>query len=202
MIRRRALLGSLVLVSLLFLGATVDIRVVEQWTAPTAKAETFGKLLVVAITDDRETRNRFEDKFVSHLRGRGIHGVTSHSIVPDLQVIEDIHAVIDRIQELEIDGAISIRLAPLDARTEADWSAAWREEAEAEGTLRELIEATLPVVETKAKKYGVEVALWGTMERSRIWAGRTGSYKRKQLSKGAGGFVQNVMQALKDARLF
>ncbi len=49
--------------------------------------------------------------------------------------------------------------------------------------------------------YGVEVALWDTQARSRIWAARTNAYTRKQLKKAGGEFVQLVMGALKIAGL-
>jgi hypothetical protein len=47
-------------------------RSIAEPTAPTKH------ILVVAIADDPQIRNRFEDKFVSHLRGRGIMATASH----------------------------------------------------------------------------------------------------------------------------
>ena len=86
--------------------------IVESWLSQ-AHTREFRKLVVIGITDDQETRHHFEDKFVSHLRGRGIEAATSHSLVADLQRIEDRNAVLDRIMEQRIDAAISVRLIPL-----------------------------------------------------------------------------------------
>ena len=199
--RRDFRIVGVALVSLLvFVGAAAPPSVVEQWNASASIQAEFEKLLIVGITDDGEARRRFEDKFVSHLRGRNIEAVTSYSIVPDLQTIDDRQRVIDSVMRQEIDGVLTLRIVPLDEPDETAWSNAWTEAQQAEGTVRELIEETLPIEATDAKRFGVEVALWGTLERSRIWAGRSAGHKRKQLKKGAGEFVQQVIDALKDAR--
>lgn len=190
------------LLLVVLLGATDELKVAEDWKSPGVSTRQFGNILVVAITDQQEARHRFEDKFVSHLRSQGVQGMTSHSLVADLQVIEDRDKVIDTLLQDEVDGVISIRLIPLDGRDEEEWSAAWRTQAGSEETLRELIRSTLPVKETNARRYGVEVALWSIEARSRVWAGRTEGYKLKHLKKRAGNFVENVMYTLKDANRF
>src|SRR4051812_10799881 len=67
------------------------------------------KILVVAIADDREIRNRFEDKFVSHLRGRGIMAMASHPIVPSLTRMEDRKKVLEAIKKEGVDGVLTVR---------------------------------------------------------------------------------------------
>ena len=54
-------------------------KLVDRWKDPDFERREFRKLIIVGITDDREVRRNFENKFVSHLRGRDIQGITSHS---------------------------------------------------------------------------------------------------------------------------
>ena len=176
-------------------------KLVDRWQDPGVERRQFQKLIIVAISDDREVRRNFENKFVSHLRGKGVQGITSHSLVPDLTNIENERQIIDSIEEQNVDGAISIRVVRLDELDEKAWGEAWKAAMGPEDKLRTLIEESLPVERKKARKYGVEVALWDTRARSRIWAARTNAYTRKQLKNGGGEFVQFVMGALKIAGL-
>jgi hypothetical protein len=172
----------------------------ESWLSPNYKGE-FHKMIVIGISDDKAVRNHFEDKFVSHLRGKGIEGVTSHSLVADLQKIENRNQILDKIMEQEIDGAISVRVVPLKKGTEEAWHRAWAEGTEREDTLRMLIEETLPVEPSKAKLFGVEIAVWETKNSYRVWSGRSNGHKKKQLQEGAGDFIGYTLDALKDAAL-
>jgi len=150
MTRRGKSLAGLSL-TLLLLGAASP-RIVDQRLDEDYGAGEFRKLIVVAITDDFQVRKNFENKFVSHLRGRGIGGVTSYSLVPDLTAEEDDEWLIREIHEQGIDGAITVRLVALrDEMTEEAWIAAW---TEADGDLRELINESLPVSTVRAKRYG------------------------------------------------
>jgi hypothetical protein len=172
-------------------------RIADQRLDESYGAGEFEKLIVVGITDDIQARKNFENKFVSHLRGRGIGGVTSYSMVPDLTAEEDEERIVREILEQGIDGAITVRVIGLrEEMTEQAWIDAWATAAEAAGDLRELIDESLPVSQAFAKRYGVEAALWETESWERVWAGRTGPQKRKTLRKHSGEFVQSVMDVL------
>ena len=185
--------------SLTALGA--EVVIVDDAVESTQKAREFKKLLIVAITDNQEVRRRFEDKFVSHLRGNGIDGVTSHSLVADLQQIENRDQIMDRIMEEKIDGAISVRVVPLEKGGDDTWHGAWAAGTQRDDNLRMLIEETLPVEPTKASRFGVEIAVWETENRYRVWAGRSDGHKLKELQEGAGGFIEYTVDALNDAGL-
>jgi len=201
MTRRAILLTALTLIVVL-LGAGADQqRLVERWIDKEFEKREFKRLLVIAITDDDEARHNFEDKFVSHLRGWKIDGVTSHSLVQDLTSVEDEKIVLEAIEDQEIDGAITVRVVPLKKIGEEQWATQWNAATEADGDVRELIDASLPLSGEKSKQYGIEVAVWETGNGDRIWAARTNPYTVKQMRKGSGDFVQFVMNALKSAQL-
>jgi hypothetical protein len=200
--RRILLVSTTVVLSVLLLAAASPIRLVDRWTDPGFEKKKFDKLAVIGIAADEEIRKRFEDKCVSHLRGRGIGGVTSYSLVPDLSSPGNANEIMDRVMDQGIDGAITFRLVDLGGADEDEWAAAWRDAADDEQTLRTYVTNALPVVMgDKKTRYGVEVTLWQTPSRYRVWTGRTGTHTRKQLSKQAGAFVQLVMDKLKDDRL-
>ena len=194
---------SLVAIALLAtpLPAAKQRGLEEVWTQPDYERRSFGKIVVVGITDDEEVRKRFENKFVSHLRGRRIQASVSYGVAPDLTAMPSREQVMVFIDDESIDAAISIRVVSLADRSEEQWGAAWREAARGRGTLRELIQESLPTPQTKAKSYGIEVSLWDADKRIRIWSARTNPYTRKQMRKGAGEFVQLVIDALKRERL-
>ena len=91
---------------------------------------------------------------------------------------------------------------PLDEQTEAEWADAWQYKLDSDMRIRDLVEQTLPIPEKRAKRYGVEVALWDADGWDRIWSARSDAYKRKELQKEAAFFVELTMNALRDAGLF
>ena len=199
--RRRTAIVSAVILCAFATGADkAPPSIMESWLSPSYRGE-FRNLIVIGISDDQEVRHHFEDKFVSHLRGHGIDGVTSHSLVADLQEIENRNQILDRIMEQKIDAAISVRVVPLEKDGEEAWQRVWAEATGRDDNLRMLIEETLPVEPTKAPRYGLEIAVWETNNRYRVWAGRTDGHKLKQLRAGAGDFIKYTLDALKDAGL-
>ena len=180
-----------------------DLYVADTWLSPDVKTRELKKILIVGITSDRDVRRHFENRFVSYLRGRRYDGVTSHSIVPDLSRIENRREILDTIAELQVDSVITVRLVPMDIskKLAEEWIASWEGRLETYTSVRQLIEESLPDSEVKAKRYGVEVALWTVEPAQRIWAARSSTHTRKQLKKGVSDFVLTVMDDLKLAEL-
>jgi len=176
-----------------------DVVIVDDSSRPW-ESRSFEKLLVIGITDDEAVRHRFEDKFVSHLRGRGIEGVTSYSLVADLAQVDDPSAVAGRLMEQGVDGAITVRLFGFEDKEGSAWAETWAAEFAKETTLRLLVESSLPVRGEDGGHYGVDVALWEGRSWHRIWAGRTDVHPIKKLRKSAGACVQSVIETLKNRR--
>ena len=199
---QRTLVVGIALGALLSTQASADSvpRIVEQWSSSESPDWKPTKVLAIAILDDQEIRHRFEDKLVSHLRARKIAAATSFSLVPDLANPGSREEILRRVDEQQIDGAVTFRLVPLEKGEDAAaaWSEKWKGQVEAGGTLRALIEESLPFPKEKSKRYGVEVTLWGGPAPVRYWAGRSESHTVKELREGASGFVQDVIGILQD----
>ena len=159
-------------------------------------------VLVVGISDDRDIRNRFEDRFVTHLRGRGVQASASHSIVPDLTDLDDRDRILDAIYAEGVDAVLTVRAVRVERRGNAEWIAGWDAWSAAASTPRELIEASLPITGNRAKRYGVEFALWEIVGPRRLWAARSDVIKRKRLDDGAGDLLQAAIADLRDRGWF
>ncbi len=183
-------------------AAREDHRLVSKWEKPDFGTPRFEKIFIIGIADLTEARKQFEDKFVSHLRSRNIDGVPSHSLVPQLDRVEDRTAIVVALEDLRVDAAITVRLIPLDDRTEEEWEDEWRRQTESKTRIRGLIEESLPPPKKRAKRYGVEVALWESGDWSMVWAARSDSYKRKELQAEAAYFVELTISSLRDIGLF
>lgn len=173
----------------------------ETWISPEAPAPPRVKVLVVAITDDQDRRHDFESKFVSHLRTAGIEGVPSDDLVPRLERVEDRESLLTALEAQGIDGAITVRLVPVDTKEDEAWVERWKDRNGSDTRIRKLVEETIPVPQKKAKRYGIEVGLWEAKRWSMIWSGRSGLYTAGELEGQAGSFVQKIIRSLKDARM-
>jgi hypothetical protein len=176
--------------------------IVERWTPEDPTARKFEKVAVVGIVADPRIRHRFEDKLVSHLRGRGLMAVASYTVVEDLAAPGNPQQILDRVLEQGIDGVISVRAFPLAKRDEEGWAGSWREPWTAAVTLREFVADSLPLSAQKADRYGLDFAVWHGSPFRSVWAGRTEVYPVSHLRKRGGEVVQSVIDTFEDARLF
>lgn len=199
-LRTATILSVLLLCAAAAYAGAASPSIEQSWFSPHFDRE-FDKLVVIGISDDRGVRHHFEDKFISHLRGHGCEGVTSHSLVADLQKLEGRNQILDKVMDNKIDGAISVRLVPVAKGAEEDWIEQWAVWTAGDANLRSLIEETLPAEPTKASRFGVEIAIWDILNRHLVWSGRTGSHKMKKLRQGAGDLIEFTIDDLKDAGL-
>ena len=176
-------------------------RIAQTHVQPPPRAK-LGNILVLGISDDREVRHRFEDKLVTHLRGRGVGASTSYSLVDDLAAPGDRDRILGALIEARVDGVLTVRAVPLDAAQEAAWPESWSAWIGSPTTVRELVEKTIPVPEKAAKRYGVEITLWELGTGNRPWAARTSVCSRKDLRKAAGTLMQETIAQLRELDIF
>ncbi len=180
------------------LGASSVYEFADHRTNAEARPRKLHKLVVLAISDDREVRNRFEDKFVTHLKGKGFDALISHELVPDLTKPADRQSVLDALGREKVDGALTVRAVPLDGVGEKAWSEAWTAWADAPSTVRDLAERTIPVPKKKAMMYGVEIAVWDAEASRPLWAARTRPVSIRDLKAGVSELLRLTMESLKD----
>ena len=175
--------------------------VVERWRDPAFGGSDFARLLVVGITNDRAVRHRFEDKLVTHLRARH-QALTSYTFAPDLARVGSPGEVAQQLTERDVDGILMVGLVPItDDAALASWAGSWPEGRAVETTARESLEHALTRSQVEAPRYAVEVELWDTASRRRVWSARTEAFKRKAWRDGASTMVQSVITGLRDDKL-
>jgi hypothetical protein len=168
----------------------------DRWSGPGSARPPFKKILVVGITRNAPARRRYEDLFVSQLRGREVQGTTSYPIVPDLEHPGDRDKTLETLLAGGVDGVITARLVLLDDRDEKEWAEAWRKEVETVVPIRAYVAESLQSLPPEGSLYGVEFALWGVDSGQRLWAGRSHPVKIKKIRKDANLLVQDVMTQL------
>jgi hypothetical protein len=174
--------------------------IVQARVGPKERSK-FAKLLVLGISDDRQTRHRFEDKLVTHLRARGVEAITSYSIVEDLTKPADRDQILAVLEAEKVEGALTARAVGMEASGEDAWAQKWSDWLDAPATIRDLVQASIPVPTTKAKRYGVEITLWEFRNGTRPWSARTSLYERKKLREAASGLMQDTIARLRELKL-
>jgi hypothetical protein len=195
----RPALVAIVALAILAMAADAPTGFEKYRRAPGPHAK-FTKLVVLGIAGDRELRHRFEDRFVSHLRGKDRAARTSYSLVDDLTRPADREKLLSALKADGVDGVLTVRAVPLQGEADKSWPAAWDAWVEAPTTVRALVAASQ--AEPKgAKRYGVEVTLWELESGARPWAARTGVYERKKLREAAGDLMQETIALLREEKL-
>jgi hypothetical protein len=206
--RRGAVAAGMLLVACAALAPPVladEPGLADRWMDPGAARIGLHKVLIVGISKDPKSRRRFEDRFVGTLRAQNTEGVTSYSIVPDLQVGRDPAEVLKALFAQRVDGVITVRLKPVDEKSEAAWAAGWRAAQEQPQRAREYVEESLRETNPEADDFSAEVTLWSMGSANtgrRIWAGRFPRYSIKYLRKHVNEMVQLVINEMQYKDLF
>lgn len=210
--RRAAAAGMLLVVCAALAPAVVappvladEPELADRWMDPAAARIGLHKVLIVGITKDPKARRHFEDRFVTVLRTHNTEGVTSYSIVSDLQAPGDPEEIMKTLFAQRVDGVITVRLKPVDAKSEEAWAAGWRAAQQEPLRARAYIEAALRETNPEADDFAAEVTLWamGSVEPGRrIWAGRFPRQSIKYLRKHVNEMVQLVVDEMQYKDLF
>jgi len=197
--RLRALLAVAALATAALAAEYQPTGIVQTRVAPGERTK-FAKLLVLGISDDRETRHRFEDKLVTHLRSRGVEAITSYSIVDDLTKPADREQVLAVLAREKVEGALTARAVGMRESGEDAWAEGWSAWMDSPATIRDLVQQSIPVPKEKAKRYGVEITLWELRNGTRPWSARTSLYERKKLREAASGLMQDTIARLRELK--
>jgi hypothetical protein len=197
-VKRIGAVGLALFAAAVTVGAS-GYRLEDIRTMGDAEPHHMAKVVVVGIADDREVRNRFEDKLASNLTARGLRAIASHTVVPSLTALEDRERILATLEKEGVEGAVTVRAVGLDELGEKSWVAAWEAWIAKESTIRQLIERAIPLPPKRAKRYGIEFALWDARPGRLLWAARTGTCARKDLQSGVSDLLQLAIDGLKDA---
>ena len=170
--------------------------VMETWQRQGASVD-FKKVVVVGISTDGPTRRRFEDKFVTNLRGQRMECITGWSIVEDLGDAPETDVVVKALLEEGVDTVITVRLTP-----PGEDPTAWKDQLENDVGVRDYITSALGESPDLTKPVEAWVSLWNRGTGQQVWAARTGPHKISKLRKNASEIVREVINDLKHDQIF
>jgi hypothetical protein len=190
------LVSALVTAATLSQASAAEPLLEERWRHPDRRTGRFEKALVVVIAADDRARRDFENKFVSHLRGRDIECITSYSLVPDLRNVQNPAEVADTLLGQAVDAVITVRLLPAEAGADAGYDG-WADLAGETLRARDYVQRAMTEPAEAAKEYVAVFGLWETGVPGRVWAARTPEHKLKKLRKLSGEIVQEILRGLR-----
>lgn len=192
--------ATLVILACGSLGAGETPRIEDSMRVE-GQIDRCARILVLGITDDAVLRREFEDRFVSHLKARGVDGLPSWKLAEGLGQSADKERILIALTESRLDGVLTVRPVPLRKDDDpAVWASSWKTAWDRPMTIRQLIDETLPLPEEKkVKRTGAEITLWEVATRGRLWSGRTSVHSPREIRKGVADLVQQTIDALMDA---
>ena len=85
-------------------------QITASWQRAGAQEYRYRKIAVVALTGSRDVRSMYEQQMLADLRELGIPGVAGSELFDPVPSAEQRDAVRQRLRELGVDGAISLKL--------------------------------------------------------------------------------------------
>jgi hypothetical protein len=97
-------------IALLGLSACATIQISASWQRAGNQAQAYKKIAVVALSGQKSTRRMIENNVLWALGDLGIAGVAGNDVLGEAPSVDQKDAVRKRLQELGVDGAITLRL--------------------------------------------------------------------------------------------
>ncbi len=106
--RKISLLCCLSVIALL-ISCAKGTTFTSVWKDDTYHGGKINKVLVIGVSKKSEMRRMFEDEFVSQLRGRGVDGVASYTVLPSDKMLEK-EAIVEQLRSVDADACLITQL--------------------------------------------------------------------------------------------
>ena len=100
------------------LSGCSNSELTKSWKSPAFNRAPFKKVMILGVAKRPEVRRMYEDAFVSQLKAKGVEGVASYTLIPDLGKVnrDDVKRV---AIEAGADAVLVTRLVKFDSQTYA-----------------------------------------------------------------------------------
>ena len=114
---QRLLCAVLLLMTLVACNKAASTSFSQSYRNPGYEQTVFKQVLVIAVTQDEESRKTFEDALASAIAGQGGTAAPSYTVLPDSSQVseEQLYAV---IRTSGVDGVLLTRLLSVDKSSE------------------------------------------------------------------------------------
>jgi hypothetical protein len=189
------LIGGLASIVSACASTTLDMT----WRDPTYEGRPFTKVLVVGSTDSSDNRRIFEDSLVSELKGRGVEAVASHTLIPGVGDVRR-DKVVEAVKTSGADSVLSTRLVGIETK-----AAQVPVPSPGAGSM-DLYRYYSPMEPQTTVRQDYQVAnlesnLFDAGTGKMVWWGRSRTFPTTNIGQMSRELGQNVIKALKSARL-
>jgi hypothetical protein len=189
------LIGGLALIVSACASTTLDMT----WRDPTYEGRPFAKVLVVGSTDNADNRRIFEDILVGELASRGVGAVASYTLIPgEADVKRD--KVVEAVKTSGADCVLSTRLVGVETR------AAQVPLQSANAGAMDMYRYYSPMepqttIQQDYRVANLETNLFDAGTGKMVWWGRSQTFPTTDMRRIGRELGQNVIKALKSAKL-
>lgn len=111
--KERKVLCSIILVlSVTFINACATTALTSIWKNETYQGGPLRKVLIIGVDRNQEMKRLLENEFVLQLKAKGIEAVPSHTVLPEVTILEK-EMINAKISELRIDSVLITTLVDI-----------------------------------------------------------------------------------------
>jgi hypothetical protein len=183
---------------MLLLVGCAALTLDHTWQDPTYGGTTFKKVLVIGLVSDPQVRRTFEDAFVGALKNRGMDGVTSYTLIPNVDAVKRA-AVVEAVRTAGADSVLVTRLVRSETRRAAVSQPMWSMDS------MDMVYQYGPGPQTTLEQsYQISVLetdLYDTKTAKIVWSGQSSSFPNANIGVATRELAARVISALKDGKL-
>ncbi len=189
------LIGGLALIISACASTTLDMT----WRDPTYEGRPFANVLVVGSTGNPDNRRIFEDVLVSELKGRGVQAVASYTLIPGEGDLKR-DKIVEAVKASGADSVLSTRVVGVETR-----AAQVPVQSPGAGDV-DLYRYYSPMEPQTTVRQDYQVAnlesnLFDARTGKMVWWGRSQTFPTTNIGRISRELGQNVIKALKSAKL-
>jgi len=189
------LIGGLALIVSACASTTLDMT----WRDPTYEGRPFAKVLVVGSTDSPDSRRIFEDILVSELKGRGVEAVASYTLIPGVGDVKR-DKVVGAVKTSGADSVLSTRLVGIETKaTQVPVQSPGAGDVDLYRYYSPMEPQT--TIRQDYQVANLESNLFDAGTGKMVWWGRSQTFPTTNIGRISRELGQNVIKALKSAKL-
>ena len=183
----------------LILSACASTILDMTWRDPTYAGRPFTKVLVVGSTDNPDNRRIFEDIVVGELKSRGVEAVASYALIANESDVKR-DKVVEAVKTSGADSVLSTRLVGIETKT-----AVVPGQSPGAGDV-DLYRYYSPLEPQTTIRQDYQIAnlesnLFDAKTGKMVWWGRSQTFPTTNIGRISRELGQNVIKALKSAKL-
>jgi hypothetical protein len=197
---RRRVFGVVLGVGLMWvLGGCASLTLDRTWVDPTYGGAAFKKVLVIGWMPDPQVRRAFEDGFVGALKNRGLDGVMSYTVIPNIDAAKRA-AVVEAVKATGSDSVLVTRMIRSETRRVTVEQPMWS--MDTMDQMYQWAPGPQMTIEQDYQLSILETDLYEAKTAKIVWTGQSSSFPRANVSIATRELAARVISAIKDAKLF